>query len=609
MVNDLEIDKFSPQSMDEFLYFNDLTSDRGQEALRDWVTSIPDESLAEAQVCAFYLGSLPVLKALIDIRGIAPMDFKVKGERGEGHNRSGGQRFLNNKPFSSVSGLASFCHIESEAEMSELFEMAAQIGLNFMTGVDGQYSELFESPTFQSYVQNHQPIKFHGDIPSIEANGTINQPELLNALEQKRCSSSYPMAYNSILCWVDNEVIEQKKLNLTPIDMHRKVKATMRTIDHRFPGGDLKYFNLPEDQAALEDFMEQHDKDPLAFKALNIDYGFSIHSVLKQVEKDVPPSDRAPYNPKHELSPVNALYTVMAQARQDLADGLEVRDGYSLCIAKVDEISLFEKGDQTAENIQLAQTFIEAHFPLGALAFAYDTHEHLDYSIPNWNLGANWVCDTFLMKMGDESNLVKHLLEVIPRDLIQMAYDKMSTISGKQYANANRLFGWSNEGKHIHLKEVDLDMLIDNNITFEDNTSFFVRSKNTLGAEKTAISFDIANYALYPDERKEELIQKVLDLGLWPLESAEDGRGKRPVDLADAIKQASRFKNLDSLSPSKIALRKYIEGQGPEQASLAAKTAVQWRIVKSIFGGEMDNYLKNTSKAIRRSHLADDLGI
>lgn len=593
----MSFNKFSSIFIDE-----EKDQEAKQNKILKAVSNIPGDQLAEFLVKSFICGSLQAVKAIWELRGPFPVHFSVTPDDGTGKDLMAGIRMLNGKLF--VNHNTPFFNCKTEAEMFELFEIAPQIGLGFMTGADGHLSELFSEDEFIRRLRKPTSEPFQGELPSLEMNGQVSHPELLDAMEHQRNQSAYPLAYRSLLCWVDKRIPDDQLVGIRPVSIQRDITVSIKP--ETLNSNEIwRGFALPQDVDALNTLMS---KGPYVLRDIETDF-----SIRPDMSHHLENGSLTLKNPDY----VDDLYLVSAQARPELQEAMGMRDGYHLCIADVASLSSKEKTPASKENKEEAEHFVRNHFPLGRICAAYSAENCLNYSEHFLDVGYKRSGVQLLERLADGSELSQILLNTVPHAIWEKLYADERTLDGRHYIGANKALGFDNKGKNIVVREKDTDLFMSSDITFIPKTYASIAWMLRVSSDTSLVCFESTPFQELDSNRtgplgnKEQAVSTILDAGMWPLSSDSYSKTLNPPipeDLLSAIKIASRHKELDS-DPNKLALKITIARAGPEEAASVVKTLKQWETLKIVFGDEINRHLGKASRAVRSKLLKDDLGL
>ena len=174
-------------------YMND-----SEDQLEEMIASLDESMIGHYLVKAFCLGSLPVVKMILDIHSPIALDFKMEGS----------VRKLNGMPLV-IKNDEMDCSYGRGNDLNTLLEMAPEIGLGFLTGADGKHSEFLNADSLlngvmPSGIKDDNPLP----IPMFDGN-TLLQPDLILALKERQDHSHYPKAYDQAMCFIKKDHLDQ----------------------------------------------------------------------------------------------------------------------------------------------------------------------------------------------------------------------------------------------------------------------------------------------------------------------------------------------------------------------------------------------------------------
>lgn len=584
----------------ERLVSNLYISDRAMDVFRDHVANMPENLLAHALVTAFCMGNLNAVETILELRAPFPINYR----------RQGFVRTLNDQPLVLPAPMQPFPHCETQEQLTRLLEMAPAIGLGFLTGADGQHSEMFNC-RFIEKIDIHEQAVFAGQLPVVE-NQMIRNPELINAMISKRNSSAYPLAYDRVLCFVPEDeanrlgegytplkVIQEVTINISfeeeQIDHKKRVKSQF-TLDGSHGDQEQKNKAL----ALLESLDKQthlNSGDTLA-KELTIEAIYSLYS-MRRSTKALEPKD---------------IIAIHSQTLPAMKRGFDIPDGYVPCVVRLDKLESLPQAALRQENVDAANTFIRNYNPLMAIAFSYDMNQEMDYSMINWKVGAELYNSQVLEALLYDDQLKRSLLDRIPTPVWhQLFIDNRSRYAS--YAAGNKVFGFDNKGAQLKFTTKKLAAIKRLGAKLHPDTRILAKDigKYPPSLLDNGTFIFIEDLGEMPELVSDPAARTLMSMGVWPATVDVKNNSlvapQKPDSIEKLVSSAARLKDLDTTSPYKCALRIMLKEHGAQECAAVAKTEKQWVMLQQVFGNELGPFMEKAPHSVKRKAVMESLGM
>lgn len=608
----------------------DHENDQGGSALADYLSIAPQEHIAHYLTHALYSGNVKALSIILDLCSPIAIDYKkINGQ----HIINGHRFWERGNPFSLA---------KSDAEIKQLMELAPKIGLGFLTGVNSDQAILLERLGYDDpdkELTNPKHIaNFQGDLPRIDRNGVIHNPELLNAMKVEKDQSAYPESYSDILCWVPKDMVDGGDLDVEAYESIQEIFASLDTKEKRGVEIEGKKVFLPENYEKLVETLDSYQNwywfDISVFATI-AKRGSS--KLLRETQRvlNEPATDALP----SKKDALNILS--MTSKRQQY--GLDFLDGHYLCPIEVHQAMQLQQSAQNPVNLERAKDFILNHSPLlkAALTYARDKNKQIHIR-PETEIGFKARGHEFINMLHGQSPIKDWLLNSIPPSAILDAYDKWNHVyhdiqktyfgsrpsqlkatfknridmddlhGGKAYESITQHLGINNRGMRLFLTVHDLNYLAEKGIKLDKDTAHLIDDFKAIYPSDRPLTLVTVPTIGEPISRS---IAKVLfELGMnpVPIKKRKDEwiADKAPQNLVEAVSQAARYRAISTrLEAKPLSLVIMLEEAGIEACAGAAKTPAQWSMLQDVFGNKITEYVKHAPKETRRKFLMHDLGL
>lgn len=607
------------------------------EKLAEYITTIRWQDAALHLVEAFYSGSTDAVNLILDMH--SPITIRFQVDRG--------RRLLNEEPLEL--NHRPFLYARNSSEVKNLMERSEEIGLGFLTGSNSEHAIILANMTNygpdKDVISEKDTYDFEGDLPRIDRNGLLHNPELLNALLSEKEVSHYPEAYSDILCWVPKDLVDSLDMNMEVFEPVHHMHVDIRAKEGSEKDKSHKKLRLPHSFERVEEII---GRDASQWDTLNLTV---VSTIAKRGGYESVSSSKLPmvlsYTP-FKPSKIDAL-TLLAMTTPRQQHGLDFLDGHYLCSLEVNQAMVLNQTRPNEINALKAEAFVRSYSPLLKSALGYKDERGDGFDInPESEIGFKATGAEVINLIQEDGILKDWLLDNAPPAVLKDTYihwlstyhyisyatpDKRPLVikstfknkivhedihGGYIYAALSEHIGMTNKGIGLPFTLRDIEYLTEKGIKLDEETSLFDGHLNDIPYGKEHSPIMIVTPRINDknafDIMKEEVIDRLLDLGVYPapLEKVKDTwqSDKRPKDLEDTIKQAARFKGFSETKEIKrLSLNKMVERAGPEACAKVAKTPAQWNMLREVFGADIAQFAQTAPAKIKRQFLSDDLGI
>jgi hypothetical protein len=586
--------KYSPRSFEE-------------SEITPLIDKLEADELSRALVRACVHGDLLIAKAIWSQRG----PFETSYEE------SAHQDLINGEvTFLSTKAKHLFTNARSISEVAELMEWMPTVGLGFMVGVGTPTALSLESWRMEDPIKSLAwASSYEGELPMLSY-GSIAQPELMLALDEKVRSSHYPEAFQHILCWVEEGMVNEFPRELDPFESYQQLylKRAVRGADDEILGIPVSEVT----EAALSDVSKRSIVDG---EIVDTDAPWSYHALTLET---------FPVNPEESRNNLTLGY----QADEPLKHGFNHKPGYVLCRTRVDFLRQFNIGRVQEENLTKAKAFTAGYFPLDLMVLDVPQTSKYKTDFVRLNNGMRqgtrdtpYLIRKLYKAYGNDSPIQAYLQKALTAPLLDYVRGLYSavTLDAESMLGLFQGLGVDNQGYRLDLNYKGLQLLHVAGFRFS-NDSVIGKSlqdsstgkaiQHRLSSEGTDVVMNIDSIldgslatsmaaSADPDVKAawDNRYINALSMNLWPAETA------KPESLLDALVKASRKKKWGSTTPE-TALLTYIDLAGIEACAEVAKTAPHWAFMKEHFGREaLTPYMRQIPAKVRGDILMDDIGL
>jgi hypothetical protein len=571
-----------------------------QEAeIHDLIPELESDELARALYLAAVYGDLFIAQSIWKIRG----PFTVEYQEGRAGEVVLNGQLANRK----MDVLDMFANAKSIAELQALFEWLPTVGMGFMVGVGTQTALLLQSAKLKTPIHRLAwPASFGGDLPVLSASG-ISRPELFLTLQEKGASSTFPGAYQDVLCWVEQRMFDESPASFDPFVSSQGLK-----LQRAVSGSGETSVTVPFTEVTPELLADVSQR--------SIEEGF-VHESRATWDYEALDLRTVPLDATNPRNSIVLGY----QASNPLRHGFDHLAGHVLCRTTVDVLSQFSIGTVLADNLSKATDFVERYFPVDLLMVQAQQNEPIkreclrrngmEFSDVN---GGNEIL-FFYQEFADGSPIQSSLQREVPAALLNYIFGQYCTVDldAKSMLALHQGLGLDNTGLSLALDYKGLQAMHDAGFRFSDLSQIRKAENKSVGGSyyfhrvnstDTSVKFDatLRNFSKSVSEQDlswNNRFANALSMNLWPVMTG------KPKSVADALAKASRKKEWSG-TPEEQALKAYLDHAGIEACASVAKTTARWVFIKDHFGREaVEPYVREMPRQARGEVLMDDIGL
>lgn len=576
--------------------------------LTDAIQGLEAYELSRAMVVSCYHGDLEIAQQIWAARG----PFETT------HVKAKYQELINGTAVRQGTGAEHlFTNSSSIEEIKELLEWAPTVGLGFLVGVGSEHSLLLDSGTLEEPIKRlaHKSA-YSGELPTFSG-GVVYNPELLVSLRGMRESTILPEAYNDILCWVSNQEVSEFPDHLKPFLVNQGVEMISNAPYVEGVGFERRVFSFAE---CTDDLMSQVERRSIENAMVKTHAaGWKFNALEMRVE------------PAAGLDGYPSDIVLGYLASEPIKYGFDHKPGHTLCHTSVEFLSGFPVSSTDPEKARVASAFSQGYFPLDLLSLSREGPSRFFAGCLRRNPGLSMgygrghsnvrdLNNTF----GDASPIKDQVRKALPRPLVDFLneFNCQINLDGRSMLSLWQGLGIDNTKFGAQLNSWDLQTLHDAGYRFSDATvthlpQRFTSTGKQLTFERwssvdTEVYLSLSTETVTPKGTPQDLAKQTaldnayhnaLRMNLWPAETP------RPESLRKALIQAAAKKKPGDTNQER-AMRAWFDLEGIENCVKAADTVSQVDFVRRHFGhNEVKPYLNLTTRKIRGSLIADDLGL
>ena len=577
---------------------------------RKVIQMLAKEELPRALARACVHGDLWIAKTIWSARGPFQIGFKKDS-------------FWTNINGTRVSMETSARHIFTNAssakDIEALMEWMPTVGLGFMIGVGSEHSVMMNADEMKTPMNSlaHRS-SFEGELPRL-SDGVLHSPELAVVIQSKATSSYYGPAFDQVLCWVDDDMLQAHSVELS-----------------RFEVAHCLLLGQGEDEGQLTKSVPLSECTEELFSIVESRY-------MSEGEVKVKPgkwealelSIRTAPGPDSDekLMSMHLGY----QASVPVQHGFWEMPGYTLCLAKTSFLDQFEKGPTGQRNMRASLDFADDYFPLDLVGYHRDFDRFssvcgrdgigIEINFEYWNIWTKLSTpDSFYTAFGADSFVRDQMITAVPYDLVEFVLQRNCSRnpSAKSMIALQQTFGIDNKGRGMALDHLDLQLLHDAGYVFSTESQVVqpirkingvLETNRRISSSDTAVFLSVYGTRLQVERRQptpddmaalDEAYRNAIRLGLWPSEK----QSLRPKTVANAMTQISKAKAILKSDNHVQSLLAYLDIAGPDACAKGAKSGEHWRVLQDHFGDDvMRPLIKLAPRDVRGYILEDDLGM
>lgn len=563
----------------------------------------PDE-LARALVRACFHADVTIAKEIWAKRG----PFAVEYQEGK-H-----QVLINDEATETgTKTLHCLTNAKTISEIEELFEWMPSVGLGFMCGTGTDTALLLQSHRVERPIKHLSwASSFTGELP-VFSYGSVAQPELMLALDEKMRASHYEDSFDHILCWVEEGTMHEFPDEFDAFESIQELYLKRKGADGKDEIRILHVSDVTDE--ALSDVSK---RSIVEGEIVNSDAPWSYHGLSLET---------FPVKPN---GPQNNL-VLGYQADEPLKHGFNHKPGLVLCRTRVSFLRQFNIGLVQQDNLAKAKAFTAGYFPLDLMTLEVpQTNDvvrsvivRLDNGMRQGTRDTPYFIRSLYRAFGNDSPIQSNIQKAMTPPLLDYIHGLYSdvTLDAESMLALFQGLGIDNKGYRVDLNYKGLQILYDAGFKFSED-SVIATSLQTapsgrtiqhrLSTEDTDVMLNIdstldgamvTNGSLEERKAWDNRYTNALSMSLWPAETP------KPESLVDALVKAGRKKKWGTTVPE-TALLTYIDQAGIEACADAAKTAPHWAFLKEHFGREaMTPFMRKIPAKVRGSILMDDIGL
>jgi hypothetical protein len=575
----------------------------GPDDIGNAIRDLEPDELARALVRACFHADLTIAKEIWSQRG----PFEVVYQEGKHQVLINGEA---THEYTKTQHLLT--NAKTISDIEELFEWMPSIGLGFMCGVGTKDGLLLQGHRIE------KPIKylswatnFTGELPMFSY-GSVAQPELMLALDDKMRTSHYADSFDHILCWVEEGTMREFPDEFDAFESIQELYLKRKGADGKDEIRIIPVSEVTED--ALSDVSRRAIVDG---EIVNSDAPWSYHGLSLEtfpVEPGVPQNN----------------LVLGYQADAPLKHGFNHKPGHVLCRTRVSFLRQFNIGPVQQDNLAKAKAFVVGYFPFDLMMHRVPQTVlrgpgcvRLDNGMRQGTRDTPYLIRDLYKALGNDSPVQHYLQKALTPPLLDYIRDLYCdvTLDAESMLALFQGLGVDNQGYRVDLNYKGLQILQDAGFRFSDDSVIAdsqqisasgyllqhrLNSQDTdvlLKIDSTLDGQMVTNGSF--DERKawDNRYTNALSMNLWPAETV------RPESLVDALVKAGRKKKWGTTVPE-MALRTYINQAGLEACAEVAKTAPHWAFLKEHFGREaMTPFMRKIPAKVRGTILMDDIGL
>jgi hypothetical protein len=505
-------------------------------------------------------------------------------------------------------------------EVQELMEWMPTVGLGFMCGVGTDTALLLQPNRIETPIQQLSwASHFDGSLP-VFSFGSVDQPELMLALDEKVRNSHYADSFDQILCWVEEATLREFQGEFDAFEPIHSLYLKRSVAE----GDEVRIIPMSEvTEQVLSDVSRKsirrgnivHSDAPWSYQGLTLE--------ILPVEAG---------NPADNM-------VLAYQADAVLKHGFKLKPGHVLCRTRVSFLREFSLGPVRQDNLSKAIAFAASYFPLDLMMLRVPQPKLVMESgcvrlINGLRLDSqsSYLIQNLYKALGNDSQLQPHLQKSLTPALLGYLggiYCDV-TLQADSMLGLFQGFGIDNKGYRIELDYLDLQRLHDAGFKFSNDSSTinpipyssaYAGPEHRNDSAKTEVRLDLGSMddamstsfedALFGDgdvqekqvETWERRFINAFDMNLWPVQS------QRPSSVLDALGIAGKRKEWGE-SHFELALLAFIDQAGLEACAQVAKTEQHWDFMKRHFGQEaLSPYIREIPRTVRGGILMDAIGL
>jgi hypothetical protein len=526
--------------------------------------------LADCILQATIRGQERLVRTLMERRGPVPIVLSSDPRVPSCYN-------LNGESFGlSVDETVFAANAKSPAALKSLLAMIDEFGMKGLIEPGKSFPFLLKKVETNSFLMKNNVSRFDAMLPEL-AGGVLGQPELAIALNHESQHTSTPDAYQPMLCWASEDMVLQ----------------------------------FPKNLAALVPY--QHvDENPISqWKAST---GQPGNMDFNKIVVGVKPSSAC-------SKVIEYLHQTMTPRASRF--GFSDDRGLILCETTADFLLQFPSEDCTSEDLQTAFDFTSNYCPIDIMAAqAINTCREVfgvvELRRPTTPLFETMLVESFdflfeALKRGDALQL--RVMDLMTKEQWSALYRKANYVGAHALLGLYQAFGIDNCGRANQYFAYEIAVLANGGFRFSSNTKVFIENNPFQKHLKTK-SLDSEPAMLLPisqssfsstkvtGDHAKDMAINCMKANLWP------APGVMPMDVAAALKMASRV-SFDVMSnPKVLALHAYLLNAGVEACAKAATSASQWMAVIGVFSTEeLEPFRKEMPAKAKGKMLEFNLGL